>query len=297
MIIVKLMGGLGNQMFQYAFGKALSLRIKKELKFDLSFYNNNKDRQFELNNFKIFNQEVSKNEIDKIVKSKPLIYKKIKYKIFHKTFPYYFFPIIIEKQFNYDPNILKIAGNNLYVEGYWQTEKYFKDYREELETDFRLKNENNSDFLKLKDKILASNSISIHIRRGDYVNNPVFKRNYGTCSNSYYKTAVEYINNHIDNIDIFVFSNDMLWAKKNLGLPYHVNYIDCNYSLKSCEELKLMSFCKHQIIANSSFSWWAGWLNNNPEKIVISPKIWFTNNELNKQSDDIIPNEWIQLEN
>jgi hypothetical protein len=195
--------------------------------------------------------------------------------------------------FNYDQNLHNIRGKQLYLDGYWQSEKYFCKYKNQLQLDFTLLKIENNAFLKLKDKILNCNSVGVHIRRGDYVNNPTTNKFHGVCSEKYYYSGVEILKSNLKNPVLFVFSDDLHWVRTNLVFSLPVYYIDQHYNLTPNEEIILLSFCKHNIISNSTFSWWGAWLNKNIDKIVIAPLKWFNTNQV---SDiDIIPNKWLRI--
>lgn len=284
MIIVKLHGGLGNQMFQYAVGRALSLKNNDFLKMDLFWFGNVGDdieRPFKLNVFNVDIVEASDVEVKNIVPNK----------IFKKLGLYNHKKYIKEKHFHFDPEIIKLRGN-VYLDGYWQSEKYFKDVKNVIRKDFELKN-------SLSDKAQASvdlirrsidNPISLHIRRGDYTQNPKTKAYHGLCSLDYYRKAIEYIKNKIGNIKLFVFSDDIKWAKEQ-ELFNGAIFVSAP-EIKDYEEMYLMSLCEHNIIANSSFSWWGAWLNKNQNKIVVAPKKWFN---VPKDTSDLIPGDWIRI--
>jgi Glycosyl transferase family 11 len=178
------------------------------------------------------------------------------------------------------------------LDGYWQSEKYFIDCSKLIRKDFTFKNELDSYNLKLKSKIDKTNSVSIHIRRGDYVNNLNTNATHGLCSIDYYIKAVNYITERIESPYFFVFSDDIEWAKKNIMLNFPCQFISHNIGSKSYLDMQLMSLCKHNVIANSSFSWWGAWLNSNDNKIVIAPRKWFA---VNTDICDLIPSNWISL--
>ena len=136
-------------------------------------------------------------------------------------------------------------------------------------------------------------AVSLHIRRGDYVSNPVTNNYHGTCSLAYYKKAVLLLKEKIENPSFFIFSDDLLWARENLDFINDMTFIDLDKSIPDHEEMHLMSQCKHNIIANSSFSWWGAWLNENSDKIVIAPKKWFSDNTIN--TEDLIPAKWMRI--
>jgi len=300
MIIIKIMGGVGNQMFQYALGKNLALLNKVEVKFDITWFDNfgenTTPRYYSLQEFNIIDNIASRKEIEKFRK-----YEKLSGK---RHFLYNFFIAndsiyIKEKKVEFDKEILEIK-NNVYLFGYWQSEKYFKTIKDIILKELTLKNEPSNHYKKNAQLIsqAKNNSISIHIRRGDYTSEKL-KKDLGLCSLQYYKKALEKIKKKVKNPVIFVFTNDIKWAKNNLKFKYPINFVsqknknDNNYKNKDYEELILISLCKHNIIANSSFSWWGAWLNKNINKIVIAPKIWFKKQTMNTK--DIPLKSWIQI--
>ena len=199
---------------------------------------------------------------------------------------------IKEKQiFHFDPEVFKISGN-VYLDGYWQNEKYFKDIEEIIRKEFTLKNPFNKIISGIAEKISETNSVSLHIRRGDYVKDKITNQLHGVCSLDYYLNAINRILEKVSKPSFFIFSDDIEWAKNNLKLNYSTFFISDNL-IKDSEELVLMSKCKHNIIANSSFSWWGAWLNQNPQKIVIAPKQWFKDSSI--KTDDLIPDSWQRI--
>lgn len=277
MIIVNLKGGLGNQMFQYAMARSIALKNNKLLVLDLSFYSNQKDvttkRHFELNifNLKCF---IIKNRIIKNI-----------LKLFHSE--------IIERAFSFNKNISKLGNSNYIFYGYWQTEKYFKKYRRIILKDFSFPKKISEKNKKLINKIKNNQTVSLHVRRGDYVNDKKTNEFHGTCSKKYYEDAIKLINKKIKNPLFIIFSDDLKWCKNNLSVPKNTIFVDHNKGNQSFEDMRLMSLCKHNIIANSSFSWWGAWLNQNKNKIVIAPKWWF--GEKSIDTSDVIPEKWIKI--
>lgn len=287
MIIVNLKGGLGNQMFQYAFGRALSLTNKDILKLDTMSLSKAKAlgniyRPFDLEAFNIYKDIAAPDEVLRLQYRHGLLSK------FTKIFKQ---KVLRQSNVIFNKSFLSLSGNQ-YLDGYWQSPLYFQSIRETLLADFTLTEPLKGSGKALQELITSFNSVSIHIRRGDYVQNPRVLRENGICSASYYKQAVAEIEVTQKDITYFVFSDDIDWVKNNLDLPGdNVNYIE-DATLTVPQELYLMSMCKHNIIANSSFSWWAAWLNQNPEKTVIAPTPWFDTIEYDK---DLIPKSWIQL--
>ncbi len=181
----------------------------------------------------------------------------------------------------------------MYLQGYWQSEKYFKDIEKIIRDDFTFSEEPDYQNKQMADTIKCCEAVSLHVRRGDYVSNPVTTEYHGICSEDYYRRAVREVERYCKNPQFFVFSDDPSWAKENLETGYPTTIIDFNGSEKDYEDLRLMSLCQHHIIANSSFSWWGAWLSWNPQKIVIAPKKWFNRPEINTQ--DLIPESWIRI--
>jgi len=293
MIIVKLMGGLGNQMFQYALGRRISLLRNTDLKVDSSFLNdkesNHTNRKFELDVFSLtipIASEVEMNRFKTIQENK--FKKKIQW-IAPFIFPY---NSILEQGHEFNKSILNSPKNSFLI-GYWQTEKYFLTIQDLIRKDFAFKNPLEGVNKIYAKEIKKSNSVSIHIRRGDYIHNTEANQFHGSCSWEYYSTALELVKNKVTNVHLYVFSDDMKWVKDNMNFDIPVTYIDNNIAENSYIDMQLMSLCKHNIIANSSFSWWGAWLNNTPEKIVIAPTQWFKDTSVN--INDVIPIGWYKL--
>lgn len=295
MIIVKLHGGLGNQMFQYAVGRKLSLLNKTELKLDLSFLldrtprPNFTYRDYNLNIFNLNIEFATQKEIKPFIS---YLDSRIKRKIYTYLFLGRNNKYIDEKQFTCDPDILKLTGN-LYLDGYWQTEKYFSDIKNILCNDFTIKipqDKKNQEMTKI---IKNTNSVSLHIRRGDYIENKQIYNVHGICDLDYYYNCINLFLKKLKNPHFFIFSDDHQWAKENLKLDCPMIFIDHNDASKNYEDLRLMSQCRHNIIANSTFSWWGAWLNQNHHKIVYAPQKWFSDSSRNTK--DLISDQWIKL--
>lgn len=257
---IDIKGGLGNQLFQYAYGRSLIKKNKKVL-FNISFFEEilkDTSRPFLLKKFNIPESIIFINKKENIL-------TKLSKKIYSK-----------------------LSGNyNLF-----QSEKYFKSIEQIIRNEITLKEPLSPAAQELAEQIKSnSNSVSIHIRRGDYVANPKTNKYHGTCNLSYYEYAILKITKLISSPVFFIFSDDINWVKENLKVDTAI-YVS-NPNLNECEELILMSYCKHNIIANSTFSWWGAWLNQNSNKIVMAPKQWTTN----KKSDElnILPKTWIQI--
>lgn len=296
MIIVKLMGGLGNQMFQYALGRHLSLKHGVELRLDISHFKYELDqdkfsaRDLELSNFNtnfglVNATELKRHEKGKFSKILDLIYLNLPLKFNHLY--------IREPFFTFYKKTLD-APNDTYLDGYWQSENYFSDIRNVLLNDFTLVSKKSNETKQLEEKIRSETSVSIHIRRGDYLSIKENQNLYAACDVSYYVDAIRRISEANAEVVFYVFSDEPDWFKKNVntvGCKFH--FVTHNIGKNSYQDLHLMSLCKHNIIANSSFSWWGAWLNQHENKMVIAPQIWFVKNT--KDSRDLIPKSWTQL--
>lgn len=286
MIIVKLIGGLGNQLFQYAAARSLSIYHTVPLKLDITALQNSKDRKFELSYFNIANPIASQSEI--IVFKKQNVISKLCDKILK---PRYKRKIYIEPHFHFDKFFYQ-ASSNTYLQGYWQSEKYFLLYKDIIVQDLTIKASYTEHLKEKAREIQLQNSVAIHIRRGDY-NQPKLQEYHGLLEASYYNNAIDYLLSLIPDIKIYFFSDDPIWVKSNIQIQSNSEFISGTLTKNHIEDFYLMSQCKHNIIANSSFSWWAAWLNNNPNKIVIAPKKWF--NKAKHNTSDLIPDTWIRF--
>lgn len=276
-VIIEVSGGLGNQMFQYALYRQMK-RFSENVYLDLSFYHSNqKLRKFELD---IFN--ISYDVIDEKIAKKYRGYgyndsliEKVKRYFFHER-NHLYKDLITEFQ----PQIFTM--DNIYLSGYWQNEKYFSEIVEEIQEVYKLSIDG-----ELAEEILNRNSVSIHIRRNDYLYSHNSKIYGNICTNEYYQSAIKYINDHVENPFYYIFSDDISWVKDNLIMANSL--VVEHKEDEDHMDMQLMSLCKHNIIANSTFSWWGAWLNSNKEKIVIGPKKWFSNHD----HVDVLPSDWI----
>lgn len=291
MVIVKLIGGLGNQMFQYAFAYAFSQKAHTQFKLDISAFESYDLRQYELDCFCILEEIATAKEICQLKYKDESFFRKTIRKITRQPQPFadtYY----SEKTLLFDNDVFSKRGS-YYLDGYWQSQRYFQDYREDLLRLLTLKENFHTKSQQYQQQILNSQSVSIHIRRGDYIANPKTDSIHGTCSISYYKKSISFITKKIKHPHFFIFSDDLIWAKDNLFINEPFTFVELDRDASDCEEMFLMSHCKYNIIANSSFSWWGAWLNQNPNKIVIAPQYWFRDTSI--KTDDLIPESWIRI--
>jgi len=293
MIIVKLMGGLGNQMFQYSFGRAVSLAQNIELKLDISWFENlpSKDtvRVYELDTFNFNSIFANKNEVNKLKGIYRYIPKKV-YNLVSKIGISFGNSYFIEKEYTYNSNFFQ---DNTYFEGFWQSYRYFDSFKEEIIQDFTCKLPLQGKNKELSTHIQSCEAISLHIRRGDYVSNVNASNFHGISPLDYYYKAIDLLSKNVEEPSFFIFSDDITWVKENLKIEYPITFVDHNSLHQGFEDMRLMSMCKHNIIANSSFSWWGAYLNGYEKKIVIAPQKWFNNPSID--TSDLIPSEWIRL--
>ena len=293
MLIVKLQGGLGNQLFQYAAGRRLSLLHQSTLKLDLSWFERHRSRRYALGAFNVLETFATKEEVDKIKGTFKRETSRFAFRFRQKMKPYYRRSIFAEPHLRpYDPNIEK-TPKDLYLEGYWQSEKYFRDIQDTIRREFTIVHEPDYQNQKLAEQIIGSESVSIHVRRGDYIVESGLNRVHSPCGLDYYARCVNFMKEKVTNPVFFVFSDDPPWVRENMRLEFPTVYVTQNGPEKNYEDLRLMSVCKHNIIANSSFSWWAAWLKSNPNKIVLAPMEWFNDPTLDTR--DLLPENWVKL--
>jgi hypothetical protein len=282
------MGGLGNQMFQYSAGRRLAYANGVELKLDTFSFKECNLRTYSLGIFNVQENLATREEVEALTVGKRSLVERFSTKILgrkHSSLPSH----VREKQFA--PEILNLP-DNVYLDGYWQSEKYFTDIEDIIRKEFTVKTDQERKNRKLAELIASCDSVSLHIRRGDYVSTPEIRKVHGTCSLDYYFRCVDQLSKTVKNPHFFIFSDDHDWASDNLKLPHPTTLVDHN-GMKAYEDLRLMSQCRHHIIANSSFSWWGAWLNKNQDKIVIAPQSWF--NDSSRDTKDLIPDSWVRI--
>jgi hypothetical protein len=284
MVIIKLSGGMGNQMFQYALYKAFKNK-GIEAKIDDSKYKQIveiRDCFLKSGCFNLDYDLCTKKEARKYVIGTGMVARIIVNRFGDKNTHYY-----EKSELVYDPEIFEIL--NGYLEGYWQSWKYFGDIQDEIKNEFRFINVLDGKYKDYFEKIQQSESVAVHIRRGDYLNNPEIYG--GICTEQYYIKAMEQINGMVANPTYYFFSNDIEWSKSTFGEQENYIYVEGNDEKRGYIDMQLMSECRHQITANSSFSWWAAYLNKNPNKIVICPDKWVNG----KETPDIYCEDWIKI--
>ncbi len=291
MKIVKIKGGIGNQLFQYCFAYLIGKQTGKAVRLDMSAYENSIEdsiRVPRLLKLKISLPVASRADINKVCyfrhggNTQTNIYRG---KILAE--------ILLNKRYFFERNRAYIDPGSIadydYYDGYWQSWRYVSDVWEEIKSELSPQKELSCATQKMIDEVSAENSVFIGIRRGDYKN---AKKHYGSFGNEYFQKAISYINNRIEDPTFYVFSDDISWVKENIDLAgQNVVYREKTDVIDDLEELFIMAACKHSIISNSTFHGWGAWLNDNGGKIVVAPSTWFFDNK----PIDIVPPHWIKI--
>lgn len=302
MIILRVWGGLGNQLFQYSFAYALSKKNSCEIILDKRFFEKdflekNKrftPQKFHLNLFKLKKIYKKKNYLNKKQISKINFLQKKQINRLIRLFPFFYINIGNDTKYLKETrnkfkliNKNLISKKNIYLDGYWQSSMYFSEFKEELSNIFTKKN-NHIDHLLKKIQFKKQNSIAIHIRRGDYSKTNSSFSNLYLLDLEYYNNAIKYYLNKVENPVFYIFSNDFKWAKNSFANIKNIIYVNEEREFSDFDEFQALINFKYFIIANSTFSWWPAYLSKSKDKIVISPKRWFGNK-------DIIPSNWLKM--
>lgn len=277
-------------MFQYATARRLAYAHGAELRLDVSGFNTDPLRSYSLGPYRLKQLFASESDIASISRQR--------HNVFYKWLVKLLLPGIVlfrERQFFFDPSVLRL-GDHVYLDGYWQSEKYFHDISDILKNDFSLAHEPTGRNKALAALISASQSVSLHIRRGDYVSAPLVNKKHGTYEAAYYRQCIEHMNKAISDPHFFVFSDDPQWVLENFDTPVETTVVSHNDGGSAPEDLRLMSRCKHNIIANSTFSWWGAWLNSHSDKIICAPAKWFaTGHDPLLSAKDLLPESWLKF--
>ena len=290
MIIVKLQGGLGNQMFQYAMGKAMSKLHHSPFELDLDFLLDrtpNKGaefvfRDYDLDVFSLKSRIASSGQEQRYLhpsflqkwlagSKSPKVYR--------------------ERFFQFDMDAVSCQPH-VYLDGYWQSAKYFEAVQEELRADFKFVHDILPSSLPIQEDILHTDSICVNVRRADFLTNSY----HGVCGMNYFEPAIDHLASSLNNPKVFVFSDDPQWCKDNFKIKFPIVVVDHSHKgFKFSNQLQLMAACKHFIIPNSTFAWWAVWLSNKKESKIIAPKQWFADATIDTK--DLIPEHWMRFDN
>lgn len=291
MIIVRLQGGLGNQMFQYAAARALALKHRVPVKVDASLYETAQTgitpRKFELSCFSVDVLRATPLEIERLKGGGSLVGKIMRKIGLSRQTSY-----VRERHFHFDERILE-APQSAYLDGYFASERYFSTGEDVLRKEFTFREPLAGANAERAAEMRSCSSVSLHVRRGDYVTDKKTNEFHGCTDIPYYERAIHSIADRVKDPHFFIFSDDIEWVRAHLPLGFPATHIDHNKGDEAYKDMQLMSACRHHVIANSSFSWWGAWLDPNPAKIVVAPDRWFADARVNTK--DVIPPSWIRL--
>lgn len=306
MIIIRLQGGLGNQMFQYALGRHLSLKNNCQLKLDLSLlldHSSKSDkavhRNFELDVFDLDLQFAEKEEVISIVGSRSKsVLGKVKNLTLNKLGLRKY---KIEKDRSFAPSILKTPSGHC-LSGGWQSPRYFEEIESTIRKDFQFTKDvsDSTEYKNYQAAISKGINIGVHVRRGDYISNKYYNDLLGVQPLAYYYNSLKMIKQKVSEIsNVFVFSDDIDWCMENFMFDEKAIFVKNDRSkVGAARDLSLLAQCQHHVISNSTFSWWGAWLSQTEKKVVVAPKNWVSPKYLNNKTinaKDIIPNNWIRL--
>ena len=298
MIVIRLRGGLGNQLFQYAAGRSLAWHHGVPLKVDAYYYAHHPYRTLALDYFRTDYERASEAEVASFVgatRLERLFHKKTNYRYCRRAFgqPYYHFY----------PDFYQLP-TPLYLSGYWQSQRYFQPYTAALREHLRPRAIPSGKNARLISEMQRSESVSLHVRHGDYTQATSSSHFFAPLDVDYYRSAIRWMQERVSNPRFFIFSDDIAWCRSTFAdLPDTV-LVDHNRSEESYWDLWLMAQCRHHIMANSSFSWWGSWLDERPDKHVVAPRRWFKTNRYRGRSpvypertyhlQDQLPDDWIR---
>jgi hypothetical protein len=294
MVIVHLKGGLGNQMFQYAAGRALALRRDEPLLFNTRSFPISGGRSYALDHYCTVGELAPARTVRRLTRQG---YGRYADALLRKANRLLGTPPAVvreRKPFQYDPELFADLPADVYLEGYWQNERYFQDIAGTIRRELTLRAPPEGMNAQLLTAIEGCTAVSLHVRRGDYVANQAALAFHGICPPAYYRRAIEIIQQRAANPHFFVFSDDIAWVKANLPIPEPATYVAHNGPEAAHEDLRLLQACKHHIIANSTFSWWGAWLSDGPNKMVVAPRRWL--NDPRYDASDLVPANWLRLD-
>ena len=296
MVIVRLMGGLGNQMFQYAAARRIALAHRVPLKLDISWFAHWPDRAYALHGLDIQETFATPDELRQVAGPSAKGIGRLAFRLRRRWGIAYGWTWIHERGLSpFDRRVLA-RPTRVYLDGYWQSEKYFGDVADTIRREFTIDcpmDAMDARARDLADQIATTASVSVHIRRGDYVADPRNSRVRSVCTPAYYQACVARVAERVADPHLFLFSDDPAWVAANLRFAYPATLVSELAQHQEHAELRLMSACRHHIIANSSFSWWGAWLDPRPDKLVLAPRRWM--NDPRVDDRDVLPPGWIRV--
>jgi hypothetical protein len=287
MIAFQAQGGLGNQLFQYAAARRLALQHGCPLVIDLHWFKHPRagetPRQLELNHYPVILRDATLRE--------QMLWTPMRSHWARFLQPLLPLHVVREDGFGVNSAVLT-APPNSYLVGFWQSEMYFVDIRDQLLMELSPIAPPGPKDLQVIERIQQGDAVSVHVRRGDYVSLASASAYHGLCTLAYYNKAIQYVAKCVKNPALFVFSDDPTWTKANLRSPLPTHYVDHNPAGNAFQDLRLMSLCRHHILANSSFSWWGAWLSRSVDGLVIAPERWYA---VDRPAPNLIPSRWIRM--
>jgi hypothetical protein len=293
MVIVRLMGGLGNQMFQYAAARRVALAHEVPLKLDISWFARWPGRAYALHALNIQEAFATPDELRQITGPATRGIGRFVFRLRRRFRIRYDWTWLHERRLSpFDRRVFE-ARERTYLDGYWQSEKYFSDVADTIRREFTIDFHPDARTREIADQIATTESVSVHIRRGDYVSDPRASRVRSVCTADYYQRCVARVAERLANPHLFLFSDDPGWVAASLGFEHPTTLVSTVPARPGHEDLRLMSACRHHITANSSFSWWGAWLNPRPDKLVLTPRRWM--NDPRVDDRDVVPPAWIRV--
>ena len=277
-------------MFQYAAAKRLSLNRGVELKLDARRLQGGSYRKFQLGGFNIPEEFATKEEIRRVKLGAIFTWLLMPIRLL-TGFDFKLPEFYSEKKYTFDPLAMELGGQ-VYLKGRFHSEKYFSDTADTITESYTLRSVSEK-ALKIQNEIASVDSVSVHVRRGDYISNSHNLARYGTCPDSYYEKCIEKTMERSENLRFFIFSDEPDWVSENMSFPENSVFVTSDGLNGDAEELYLMSLCRQHITANSTFSWWGAWLDRRADKVVYTPRKWFLAEDLDTR--DLIPETWIKV--
>ncbi len=288
--MVRLYGGMGNQMFQYAAAKAVALRSDADLLLDLSWFSTVSDRRYALGPLCVSAQTVGEMAQEGAMSR---LFRKAVFRLTRRSDDSWRGrPVFREKYFHFDPALLAVRAPAC-LDGYFQSEKYFLDFRDLILSEFTVRTPPHDHAKRVLERMASQDAICVHVRRGDYALNAATSAFHGLCSLDYYRKGLSIVSQGLHNPCCYVFSDDPEWVRENFHMDLPMVVVDFHGPDQAHEDLRLMAACKCFVIANSSLSWWGAWLGSYPNKRIVAPKTWFRNPANNTQ--DLIPGDWVKV--
>jgi hypothetical protein len=291
-VLVRLVGGLGNQLFQYATARTIAVRNNAELVFDLSWFSTASDRTYALAPFSVSAKILRDTRMMQTSRLQSL-WERLAHRLVRNSgLKKFSCPVFSERHFHFDPAVLDVRLP-IYLDGYFQSERYFSECADLIRFELQLVAPPTENAQKILEMIRSSEAVCLHVRRGDYVANATTQAFHGICSLDYYRQGFALAAAGMRNPIVFVFSDEPLWVQDNLKLDAPTVIVDIHGPNQAHEDLRLMAACRNFVIANSSFSWWAAWLGEYSSKRVIAPKQWFAT--ASNDTRDLLPAEWVRV--